>query len=126
MQFNVCQKKMQLLIQAFKRLNIKETDIKETFARGSGAGGQKINKTSVKVELLHLPTNIRVSCSKTRSQLLNRYYARKILIEKIDVLINGNQAEKKLELARIKKNKARAAKKKLLKSQRNSLEKLNI
>ncbi|KAG6896939.1 hypothetical protein C0992_005145 [Termitomyces sp. T32_za158] len=65
---------------------LKEEDLDETFVRGSGPGGQSINKSENNVQLLHKPTGIRVACHETRSLKLNRLIARKNLLEKVLVL----------------------------------------
>ncbi|RDB24284.1 putative peptide chain release factor C12orf65, mitochondrial [Hypsizygus marmoreus] len=67
---------------------LREEDLEESFVRGSGPGGQSINKTENNVQLLHKPTGIRVSCQETRSLKLNRRIARKHLIEKLDKIMN--------------------------------------
>lgn len=87
-----------------------EDDITETFVRGSGAGGQKINKTNSKVSLLHIPTRIRVECQDTRSLQQNRKIARKRLRLKLDEFFNGSQSRAgiKAEKASSKKAKAKA------------------
>jgi uncharacterized protein (UPF0248 family) len=89
---------------------ISEDDITETFVRGSGAGGQKVNKTSNKVVLLHNPTNLRVECQETRSLQQNRKIARKRLRLKLDEFLNGKQSRANLlaEKASNKKAKAKA------------------
>ncbi len=46
------------------RLGIREDDLEEEFVRGSGPGGQKINKTSSTVVLRHVPTGLEVRCEK--------------------------------------------------------------
>ncbi|BFZ62409.1 hypothetical protein YB2330_003503 [Saitoella coloradoensis] len=92
-----------------------ESEIVEQFIRGSGPGGQKINKTSSTVLLQHKPTGIVVRCQETRSRDQNRKVARKILAERIDHLENGAESkkEKKREkLAKKKANKKKKAKKK--------------
>ncbi|KAF8638795.1 hypothetical protein AX17_001854, partial [Amanita inopinata Kibby_2008] len=61
---------------------LREEDLEESFVRGSGPGGQSINKTENNVQLLHKPTSIRVSCQETRSLALNRKLARRLLLEK--------------------------------------------
>ncbi|CAG8561868.1 9465_t:CDS:2 [Paraglomus brasilianum] len=68
---------------------INEADLIETFVKGSGHGGQKINKTSNCVDLRHIPTGIRVQCQQTRSLQDNRRIARKILKDKLDNHYNG-------------------------------------
>ncbi|KZT11647.1 RF-1-domain-containing protein [Laetiporus sulphureus 93-53] len=61
---------------------LKEEDLEESFVRGSGPGGQSINKTENNVQLLHKPTGIRVACQETRSLNQNRALARKWLLDK--------------------------------------------
>jgi len=63
-----------------RHLGIREEDIEESFIRSSGPGGQNVNKVATCVMLLHRPTGISVKCQKTRSQGLNRYHARCLLI----------------------------------------------
>jgi protein subunit release factor B len=55
-----------------------------------GPGGQKINKTSNRVILIHRPTQLRVECQDTRSLQQNRKIARKRLKEKLDEHLNGS------------------------------------
>ncbi|KAG6376519.1 hypothetical protein JVT61DRAFT_2512 [Boletus reticuloceps] len=59
-----------------------EKDLVESFVRGSGPGGQSINKTENNVQLLHRPTGIRVACQETRSLATNRMLARRCILEK--------------------------------------------
>ena len=65
-------------------LGILEDDLEESFIRGTGAGGQKINKTSSTVVLRHKPTGIEVRCQKERSQVMNRLWARTELCDRIE------------------------------------------
>ncbi|XP_055853816.1 mitochondrial translation release factor in rescue [Episyrphus balteatus] len=66
-----------------------ESELEETFVRGSGPGGQATNKTSNCVQLRHIPTNIVVKCHIHRVAYRNREEARKILLNKLDLLYNG-------------------------------------
>ncbi|XP_071446091.1 mitochondrial translation release factor in rescue [Hetaerina americana] len=68
---------------------IKEEDLKEQFVRGSGPGGQSVNKTSNCVILTHMPSGIVIRCHQTRSLDQNRKKARETLVTKLDNLING-------------------------------------
>jgi protein subunit release factor B len=56
-------------------LGVRPADVDERFVRGSGAGGQKINKTSSTVWLRHRPTGVEVRCQQERSQAANRELA---------------------------------------------------
>ena len=89
---------------------LNEKELTETYTRGTGPGGQKINKTSIRVCLVHEPTQLRVECQDTRSLQQNRKIARKRLQEKLDEYLNGNQSKAKLESQRasMKKVKAKA------------------
>jgi peptide chain release factor len=81
--FGVTPKKELELLAEMQRLGIREQDIEEAFMRGSGAGGQHRNKTSTRVRLLHRPTGIAVSYQRERSRALNRFFARRLLCEKM-------------------------------------------
>lgn len=109
--------KSEALASRMSSLGIREEDIVETFVRGGGPGGQKINKTSSCVALLHVPSGLRVKCQAERSLTLNRYRARFLLCEKIAERIEGakslarQQAEK---IRRQKRRRSRRAKAKML------------
>ena len=89
---------------------LREEDLTESFVRGSGAGGQKINKTSNKVVLIHNPTQIKVECQETRSLQQNRKIARKRLRLKLDEHLNGRHSkERRLAEKRVaKKTRSKA------------------
>src|ERR1041384_8224478 len=84
--FPVSSEKESQLIERMRALGVREQDIDEQFVRSSGAGGQNVNKVSSCVLLHHRPSGIRVRCQKERSQALNRYLARRLLLDKIESL----------------------------------------
>jgi protein subunit release factor B len=88
---------------------IKEDDIEEKFCRGSGPGGQKINKSMNKVQLFHIPTGATVSCQEARDLTSNRKIARKLLRDKVDLLINGESGKMAKRQEKIRKRKRNAA-----------------
>lgn len=94
---------------------LNENDLEEKFVRGSGPGGQAVNKTSNAVVLRHIPTNIIVKSHMHRSAVANRKEARKILIAKLDERENGpNSVENQLKAIQNKKAKNTAHKRKKL------------
>lgn len=90
---------------------LKEEDLEETFVRGSGPGGQAINKTSSSVSLIHRPTGIRVQCQATRSREDNRRIARKILLEKLDQIANPGLSKQQIQQEKARSRKRQRAKK---------------
>ena len=90
-----------------EKLEILEQDLAEHFIRGSGSGGQKINKTSSCVQLIHTPSGIEVRCQRTRSQADNRYWARRELCEKIEEKILGEKSARQQAAEKIRRQKRR-------------------
>ena len=102
---------------AMARLGISEEDLTEKFVLGSGAGGQKVNKTSSCVHLRHEPTGIVVKCQRCRSRALNRYYARQALCERIAEQIAGQKSARQQlreKIRRQKRRRSRRQKEKML------------
>ena len=88
-----------------------DTDLDESFLKGSGPGGQKINKTNSAVQLKHLPTGIVVKCQATRSRTQNRLIARQLLAERLDDLTKGDQSRSAIVGEAKRKKRASSAKK---------------
>ena len=110
--------KMAELNERMNSLGITEDQFRETFIRSSGPGGQKVNKTSSCVFLVHLPTGLSVKCQQDRSQALNRLLARRILLDRIEKLRTGVVAAKKMQeekIRRQKRRRSRRAQEKMLK-----------
>ncbi|XP_067006253.2 mitochondrial translation release factor in rescue [Anabrus simplex] len=81
-----------------------EDDLEEKFVRGSGPGGQAVNKTNNCVVLIHKPTGLVVKCHQSRLQDKNRHLARQLMLTRLDNLLNGEQSvEAQIEAARLKK-----------------------
>lgn len=93
------------------RRKILDNEITESFLRGTGPGGQKINKTSCAVQLKHLATGIVVKSQHTRSREQNRKFARLLLGEKLDELEKGEDSRTAIKLERARTKKASANKK---------------
>jgi protein subunit release factor B len=105
------------LREKMKALGIYEHDIEESFVRSGGAGGQHVNKTSSCVYLRHRPTGLAVKCQEERSQAMNRFLARRLLVEKIERQILGiKTASQQLaeKIRRQKRRRSRRAKEKML------------
>lgn len=99
------------LVAKAAALEVFAEDVEEKMIRGSGAGGQKINKTASCVQLLHRPTGIIVKCQKHREQSKNRLSAYKLLILKIEDVVKGKESERAQKIFKLKKQKARRSKK---------------
>ncbi|KAF1923753.1 uncharacterized protein M421DRAFT_425457 [Didymella exigua CBS 183.55] len=91
---------------------IPESEIIENFLKGSGPGGQKINKTSSAVQLKHIPTGIVVKYQDTRSRALNRKVARQLLQDRLEELELGDGARTRVRAREKSKKKASSDKKK--------------
>lgn len=91
-------------------LGIKESDIVERFVHSSGPGGQNVNKRSTCVYLRHLPTGIEVKCQRDRSQAMNRFLARRILVNKIEAMVRGRQSDEEQRIEKIRRQKRKRSK----------------
>ena len=107
--FAVSEEKNQWLRERMASLGVSERDIVEKFVRSSGKGGQKVNKTSTCVYLKHIPTGLEVKCMEDRSQSLNRFLARRELLDKIEAL-SGGYTHKHALAAKARKQRNKRAK----------------
>ena len=125
MRIGISQDKEDVLALKMLKLGIREEDIEEKFIRSSGKGGQKVNKTSSCVYLKHRPSGIEVKCQRERSQSLNRFFARRLLVSKIETLILGRRSEerkKQEKIRRQKRRRSRRAKEKMLQNKKKRAE----
>ncbi|WP_411825921.1 peptide chain release factor family protein [Luteolibacter sp. AS25] len=88
-------------------LGIYPADLLEKFVRGSGAGGQKINKTSSCVFLKHIPSGIAIKCQIERSREMNRFLARRELCDQFDSIANGKASAKTQAIEKTRRQKRR-------------------
>lgn len=106
--FAVSEEKNRWLKNKMNELGVSEKDIEESFLRSAGNGGQHINKTSSCVQLKHLPTGLTAVCMRERSQSVNRFIARRDLLEKIEVASGMMTTEmKRIEKLRKQKDRRR-------------------
>ncbi|MEA5001066.1 MAG: peptide chain release factor-like protein [Endomicrobiaceae bacterium] len=124
--FGISAAKQKELEKKFEKFNIKESDIVEKFIHSSGHGGQNLNKVATCVYLKHIPTMTEIKCQKHRTQLLNRYEARKMLAESIETEVLGMQSKKIKEIEKMRRQKrkrSKRAKEKILENKKNNSEK---
>jgi protein subunit release factor B len=124
--FPVSPEKQHALAERMRALGVRDEDLEEHFVRSGGRGGQNVNKVSTCVVLRHLPTGLMVKCQRERSQALNRFLARRDLLDKLEARVRGEAAAAMSERARIRRQKrrrSRRAKEKMLAAKRAQSEK---
>lgn len=83
-----------------QHLHVREEDLEEFFTRASGPGGQRVNKVATCVVIRHRPSGLEVRCQRERSQAINRYLARRLLLERLE-------SERLKQLKAVAKERAR-------------------
>ncbi|MCF6284509.1 MAG: peptide chain release factor-like protein [Candidatus Hydrogenedentes bacterium] len=105
--FGVTPNKEAELLRRMEACEIREEDLAESFIRGSGSGGQKVNKTASCVQLTHRPSGLEVKVQEARSQALNRFFARRRLCELMEEKVLGKKSPEALRQEKIRKQKKR-------------------
>jgi peptide chain release factor len=103
--FPVSPEKETALLQRMASLGVREVDLEETFVRSGGHGGQNVNKTSTCVMLCHRPSGLQVRCQTTRHQGLNRFLARRLLLDKVEARQRGYVDARRAEREKIRRQK---------------------
>ncbi|KAJ5173802.1 uncharacterized protein N7500_001733 [Penicillium coprophilum] len=93
------------------RLKINDADISIAYLKGTGPGGQKINKTNSAVQIIHKPSGVVVKCQATRSQSQNEKIARSLLADRVEAQEKGDKSRVAIKAAAAKKKKASKMKK---------------
>ncbi len=113
--FPVRSDKEAALRERMETLGIREADLIEKFVRSQGKGGQNVNKVETCVYLKHVPTGIEVKCQQKRSQALNRFLARRILVDKIEKKLRGAESEIEQRIEKIRRQKRKRSKRSRMK-----------
>ena len=100
-------RKEEELRERMEKLGILEEDLVEKFIRGSGHGGQKINKTASCVYLKHEPSGIEIKCQQDRSRVMNRFLARRELCEQLEEIALGKKSARQQAREKIRRQKRR-------------------
>lgn len=103
-------------------LTLDEKDLAEKFIRGSGPGGQAINKLSTNVQLTHIPTGTKVTCQETRSRDRNRELARRRMSLTLEKLVRGERGGSRIDRQIEKERKRKMNKKKKQKKRQKEKE----
>jgi len=106
-QFGVSAQKEEELLARMEACDLREADLRESFIRAGGPGGQKVNRTATCVQLKHIPTGLEVKMQKARSQALNRFLARRRLCELLEQRSLGRKSPEASKQEKLRKQKAR-------------------
>lgn len=105
--FGVTPQKEDELRRRMDACGLRESDLEEQFIRSGGPGGQHVNRSATCVYLKHPPTGLEVKTQRTRSQALNRFYARRRMCELLEALEGEGTTREELRREQERKRKAR-------------------
>lgn len=105
--FDVSPGKVEELKARIARLGVDLGLVEESFTRGGGKGGQKINKTSNCVRLSYAPLGISVRCQRERKRTVNRFLALRELVDQAEMKLSPGTSSRLADIERQKKRKAR-------------------
>ena len=111
--------------ERMRRLDIREADLEETFARSRGPGGQHVNKVSTAVTLRHQPSGVSVTVQDSRSQAMNRKLARERLLDAVEAAREEKRTAEIAEREKARRKKSprpSALKQKILEEKRKRSE----
>ncbi|MCX5785559.1 MAG: peptide chain release factor-like protein [Elusimicrobia bacterium] len=108
--------KVDALKARIARLQINLDLVEENFIRGSGHGGQKINKTSNTVQLKYPPLGLIVRCQRERRRSLNRFIALRELVDEIEIKVSPSTSGRLKEFKKLRKRKTDKIRKQRLKN----------
>jgi peptide chain release factor len=112
LRFPVSEQKQADLNERMRQLQLADGELEESYFKASSPGGQKANKTLTGVNLMHRPTGLRVRCQRERSQGINRFLARRLLVEELEARRNGKTRHSaKAERIRAEKDRRRGSRK---------------
>jgi protein subunit release factor B len=89
------------------RLRLDLSLVEESFTKGGGKGGQKINKTSNAVVLRYAPLNLVVKCQRERQRSVNRFLALRELVDRVEAVVSPSTSRRMQEEARVRRQKDR-------------------
>ena len=99
--------KKEALERRMNSLGVFEDDLIEKFIRGTGSGGQKVNKTSSCVFLQHPPTHQEVKVQRERSREMNRFLAREELCDRLEEILQAKKTARKQAREKVRRQKRR-------------------
>jgi protein subunit release factor B len=105
--FGVRPEKLQALRERIARLGLDLSKVEESFTRGGGKGGQKVNKSANCVLLRYAPLELVVRCHRERSRSLNRFLALRELVDRAEMLLSPETSERLKEFEKIRNRKRR-------------------